>query len=66
MLSVFLDGALKMEKNTGYVETHGTQIGVTMVSSKSKEAITNVELNLKWLAVYQWIEKIFTFKTYNL
>ena len=58
----FLDGVSKMAKNTGFVEIHGTQTGVTMVSSRSREAITNVALNPKWLAVSQWTAKIFTSK----
>ena len=62
MLFAFLDGVSKMAKNTGFVEIHGTQTGVTMVSSRSREAITNVALNPKWLAVSQWTAKIFTSK----
>ena len=62
MLFAFLDGVSKMAKNTGYVEIHGTQTGVTMVSSRSREAITNVALNPKWLAVSRWTAKISTFK----
>ena len=62
MLFVFLDGVSKMAKNTGFVEIHGTQTGVTMVSSRSREAITNVALNPKWLAVSRWTAKISTFK----
>ena len=58
----FLDGVSKMAKNTGFVEIHGTQTGVTMVSSRSREAITNVALNPKWLAVSRWTAKISTFK----
>ena len=62
MPSVFLDGVSKMVKNTGSVEIHGTQTGVTMVSSRSREAITNAVLNPKWLVVFQWTAKTFTFK----
>ena len=62
MPSVFLDGVLKMVKNTGSVEIHGTQTGVTMVSSRSREATTNAVSNPKWLVVFQWTAKTFTFK----
>ena len=62
MPSVFLDGVSKMVKNTGSVEIHGTQTGVTMVSSRSREAITNAVLNPKWLVVFQWTAKTFTSK----
>ena len=65
MLFVFSDGVLKMAKNTGFVVTHGIQTGVTMVSSRSREATMNVASNLKWLAVFQWTAKIFTSKIFR-
>lgn len=45
MLSAFWVGALRKARTTGLWPTHGTDSGVTMVTSRSSEARTTATLN---------------------